>query len=291
MQQLQIYQALWGMENLPFVDLDQDLRRALDLIDAAGFDGVGTSLLRKERCEGVASWARERGTPWEATCFIRTADDLARAIERSAELGAHHLNVQIMTRLDRVSDAVALITAFERLAAQAPLSVHYETHRGRLTNDLLFTLRILDELPDLKLTGDLSHYPLVHEFPLPVPDEDQARIGRILDHCWGFHGRICGSHQVQVPIEWPQHRDWVQQFQSWWRQGFESWRGRAAEDGVLSFMCELGPPNYAITGADGRELSDRWHEAKLMKDMVRAIWNSIEVPPKQSGSEPLPIQL
>jgi hypothetical protein len=27
-----------------------------------------------------------------------------------------------------------------------------------------------------------------------------------------------------------------------------------------------------MTGADGYELSDRWSEAKLMKQMVRALW-------------------
>ena len=32
---------------------------------------------------------------------------------------------------------------------------------------------------------------------------------------------------------------------------------------------------YAITGPDGRELSDRWQEALVMKDMIRALWDRI----------------
>jgi hypothetical protein len=31
-----------------------------------------------------------------------------------------------------------------------------------------------------------------------------------------------------------------------------------------------------MTGADGYELSDRWQEARVMMDMVRALWNRIE---------------
>ena len=31
-----------------------------------------------------------------------------------------------------------------------------------------------------------------------------------------------------------------------------------------------------MTGRDGYELSDRWDEANMMKDMIRALWRKLE---------------
>jgi hypothetical protein len=272
MQRLLAYQALWGMENLPDVDLDAGLDRAMDRIAEAGFDGVGFALLRAERAEKAAKAATRLGQSFEITAFVRTGEELATQLRRAEDLGAHHLNVQVLERLDRVADAVALLTEMQASVASARIPVNFETHRGRLTNDLLFTCRVLDEMPNLRVTGDLSHYPLTHEMPLPVPPVDLARITKVLGHCWGFHGRVPGSHQIQVSVEAPQHQGWVEQFKAWWREGFENWRRRAGPDAELSFMSELGPPHYAITDANGVELSDRWREAQILKDMARAIW-------------------
>jgi hypothetical protein len=44
-------------------------------------------------------------------------------------------------------------------------------------------------------------------------------------------------------------------------------------DPTLTFLVELGPPPYAITGADGHELSDRWEEAQRMMRDIRALWD------------------
>ena len=58
--------------------------------------------------------------------------------------------------------------------------------------------------------------------------------------------------------------------------GFDMlWCKRAKPDAVLTFLCELGPAPYAITGPDGHELSDRWADALVMKDMIRASWQRI----------------
>ena len=61
----------------------------------------------------------------------------------------------------------------------------------------------------------------------------------------------------------------------WLEYAIRSWRKRAGPDAVLTFLCELGPPPYAVTGSDGRELSDRWQDALVMKDMIGKLWDRI----------------
>jgi hypothetical protein len=274
-RRLLVYQAVWAMEGVPGIDLDADMGRALEMIAEAGFDGVGVNILRPARAEPVARRMPELGLTWEAMAAVRRPEEVVTLSALASVMGAHHLNLQVLERTAHIEHAVALLGDMQAAAAGAPLPVYFETHRGRLTNDLLFMMRVLDALPDLRLTGDLSHYPVVHEFPLPVPPEDQARIGRILDHCWAFHGRVSGSHQVQLPIFAPQHQPWVEQFRAWWRQGFASWAARAPGDADLTFLCELGPPHYAMTDGAGRELSDRWAEAQRLMAMARELWAEV----------------
>jgi hypothetical protein len=213
---------------------------------------------------------------WQAQCYPKTVRDLEPVLALVKELGADHLNLQPDVRPYTLEECVPYIDGWTKLARDAGVETHIETHRDRMTTDLFFTLHLLDRFPDLRFTADLSHYVVGREFAWPVAPEHHTMIHRILDSSWGLHGRVASREQIQLQLNFPQHRDWVELFMGWWKYGFRSWRKRAPPDATLTFLCELGPPSYAMTGADGYELSDRWEEGLQMKQMVRELWNRVE---------------
>ena len=255
--------------------IEWTLDEKLEMIHAAGFDGAGVRFFDFQYAKTVTDFLREHQMTWQAQCYPRCVDDLKPIIEHVQELGADHINLQPDVKPYRIEDCIPYIEGWRRLAVDAGIALQIETHRDRMTTDLFFTLHLLDCFPDLRLTGDLSHYVVGREFAWPVSEENHALMRRIIDNCWGFHGRVASREQIQLQISFAQHKEWVDLFMGWWEYGFTNWRQRAAPDATLTFLCEMGPKEYAMTGPDGYELSDRFAEAGMMKDMVRGLWRDI----------------
>lgn len=274
-QRFLVYQSLWAMERRRPDGQEWALEQKLQMIQHAGFDGAGVRFADRAYAKQVTEFLKSHGMSWQAQAYPQTLDDLKPIIDHVLELGADHLNVQPDVRPYTVQECIPLLQGWRRMADDAGIKMQIETHRNRMTTDLFFTLHILDALPDLRLTGDLSHYVVGREFWYPVSDEDHALMHRIIDNCWGFHGRVASREQIQLQISFPHHQHWVDVFMGWWERGFRQWRRKAGPDETLTFLCELGPPEYAMTGADGYELSDRWQEAQMMKDMVRHLWQRV----------------
>jgi len=276
MQKLLVYQSLWAMERRRPDGLEWSMPQKLEMIRDAGFDGAGVRFFDYKYAKEVTDFLRANNMTWQAQCYPKTVDDLKPIIEHVRELGADHINLQPDVRPYRLEDCIPLIEGWRRIAHDAQIPVHIETHRDRMTTDLFFTLHLLDCFPDLRMTADISHYVVGREFAWPISEENHALMHRILDHAWGFHGRVASREQVQIQISFPHQKEWVDLFMGWWEYGFRSWRQRAPQDATLTFLCELGPKEYAMTGPDGYELSDRWEEAQMMMRMIRALWAKLE---------------
>lgn len=274
-----VFQSLWAMERLPYRGVREwTLEEKFAKIIDAGFDGIAFDWSANDP-DGPESIERAQaaGIQWAPVCFPKSVEDFKPIVDRFAGTGVHHINIQPNFRPLTIQEGVPYVLGMLELAEEAGVSTYIETHRARLTTSLRDTIQLIDAIPHMRLVADLSHFVVGEEFSMPLSDFDDALIHRVLERSYGFHGRVASREQVQIPLEFPHHRQWIDLFAGWWEEGFRLWRQKAQPEDELVFVTELGPGMwYAITGADGEELSDRWEEALVLQRLAREIWGRLE---------------
>jgi hypothetical protein len=278
MQKLDVYQSLWAMELRRPDGKERSLEESFEMVHAAGFDGMAIDLGASD--VATALKARPLFEKYGLGClliaFPRTIEALRPVLEMAKDFGAPFVNIIGQVMPISVEGMIPVIRRWIDMAEEVGVPVQFETHRNCITNDLFTTLQLIDAIPEMVLAADLSHYVVDREFVYPISEENRELIRRILRRSNSFQGRVASREQVQIQIDFPQHRKWLDLFLAWWEEGFRLWRTRSAKAARLNFLCELGPREYAITGPDGYELSDRWQEALTIRDHVRAIWDRLE---------------
>jgi len=273
---LLVFQALWAMDKLTSPECSTTEK--FDRVRAAGFDGMALDLgaLTLAEAEAIVPQFARTGLRGGLTAFPQSVEDLRPALSLAHRIGAPYVVVIGQEMPLRVADMVSVIEGWLRVADEERMPIQFETHRNCITNDLFATVQLLDAVPAMRLAADLSHYVVDREMPCPPTDALQSLIERVLERSDSFQGRVASRGHIQVPLDFPQHAKWVALFRRWWRAGFESWHRRHAGSAEpLIFLCELGPPDYAITGADGREQSDRWAEALTLAQWSRDCWADV----------------
>jgi hypothetical protein len=271
---LLVYQALWAMDRL--VAPEASVADKFDRVRAAGFDGMAIDLgaLSMEQAEATVPHFSRTGLAGGLTAFPTSVEALRPALRLAHRIAAPFVVVIGQQMPIALPDMLPVIEGWLRVAEQESMPIQFETHRNCITNDLFTTVQLIDAIPAMRLAADLSHYVVDREMPCPPPALMQELITKILDRSDSFQGRVAARGQIQVALNFPQNAKWVALFRDWWRQGMAAWCARhRGEDSALVFLCELGPPDYAITDAHGRELSDRWAEAAQLARWAREIWS------------------
>ncbi len=278
MQKLEIYQSLWAME-LRSPDLsERSYEESFRMVADAAYDGIciDPSADEIEQFRELLPFYERYGLGCMVNAFPYQLDDMKPLLAMARDFNASLVNVIGGVMLIAAANAVPVVERWLDDAEQAALPLLFETHRDSLLNDLYDTLELLDLVPDMRLCADLSHFVIDREMRVPISVTDQAHIGRILQQSDCFQGRVANREQIQVQIDFPQHQEWVNIFKGWWQSGMRAWRRRNANDATLIFLCELGPPPYAMTDSSQHELSDRWEEALQIREWVRDIWHELE---------------
>lgn len=276
-RRLEVFQALWAMQRRIPGQAERPVEENFALVAAAGYDGMGIDLgvTPLDKAAAMEPLFARHNLGCLITAFVKSIDGMKPVLDLAKRLNARHVNLIGQVMPLGVDATVPVARRWIEMAEAAGIALQFETHRNSITNDMFATLQLIDAVPEMVLCADLSHYVVGREFDFPPDARTQSHVSRILQRSGSFQGRIASRQQIQVPFGFPQYQKWLSLFLAWWEEGFRHWRQSGAS-GPLNFLCELGPHEYAITGPDGRELSDRWEEALILKDHVSRIWAKIE---------------
>ena len=272
---LKVYQSLWATELRRPGVAELPVAERFDRVRAAGYHGMAIDLGAMDiaQARAIVPEFGRTGLGGLLTAFPRSIEELRPALHLAKDIGAPFCIVVGQVMPLSVEGMIPVIRDWLRISAEEGVPIQFETHRNCITNDLFSTLLMLDAIPEMRLSADLSHYVVDREMMQPISAELQSYVTRILERSDSFQGRVATRCQVQVSISFPQHRVWLDTFLDWWQRGFASWQQRAKPGDNAIFLCELGPRDYAITDAEGEELSDRWDEALVLKRLAMEQWD------------------
>lgn len=285
MRKLEIYTSLWAMQPHDQTGVKLPYEQVVEMVAAAGYHGMAIDLGAGDVAQAheVQPLMEKAGLTPLIVAFPKTVESLRDTLKMARDFGSPFVDVIGQVTPLTVEGMIPVIRQWMEMADQEGVPIQFETHRNCITNDLYTTLTLLDAIPEMRLCADLSHFVVDREFWHPISDRDLGLISRILQRSDSFQGRVASRQQIQLQLDFPQHAKWVAQFHDWWREGLASWRVRN-DSGTCLFLCELGPPEYAMTGPDGREMSNRWQEALTIKGWIEGFWAELEAAPQAAKS-------
>ena len=245
---LELFKTLWGH--------DGDLPSAISLAQDAGFTGIeGPVPWNETPCD--AFFESLQGMPWIAEIATCTPPGQYLPLpHQSVESHLASLHEGLLRSLPgkpRFITTMAGSDAWEfeeilhfhaailDLEQQYGIAISVETHRGRPTFHPWQTSRLLEKLPDLRLTCDFSHWCVVTERLLLNQEHDLLEIcGRHVHH---IHGRVGYAQGPQVPNpQAPEYADELVAHEQWWDFLWQGMRARGFN--AATFTPESGPDGY-----------------------------------------------
>jgi hypothetical protein len=271
---IEVHQSMWGMSKLGENGREWTIEEKLDKIAEAGFagiSGVPTSDAFRERVERYGLHCGAGGFPW-------TADDLVPLMIKAKEQGAMYYNAQVLDNFVIGDEAIRRLKGMMETARRIGLPLFIETHRGRITQDVIRTSEYVKAIPDMRLTIDFSHYVVNGELDGFVPETAataETYFQQLLPRTSCIHARISNGQQVQADVGPDANEAQADRFFKWWETGIGHWLGQAGPGDILPIVVELGPPPYALTRTLSRyadtEITDRWQQSLAIKRRLESI--------------------
>jgi sugar phosphate isomerase/epimerase len=240
---LQFFQTDWGRN----VSWDAFCEKT----KASGYDGVETwfpkktknrlalnEALKKYDLKVVYLAGTDKSVDFE-TGLKRYTEDL-RSIASTAPVA---INCHTGSDFFTFEQNKAFIDVANQISKENNIPIYHETHRGRFSFSLPDTEKYLNEIPDLQLTLDVSHWVVVHE-SLLEPQEKNLEI--VIDRTHHIHARV--GHAEGPQVNDPKAPEWQKALERhldiWEKAVRKRWGGT---DIPFTITTEFGPPTYMPT--------------------------------------------
>lgn len=153
----------------------------------------------------------------------------------------------------------------KEVSSQSQVPIYHETHRSRILYSAPVARQFMENLPDLRLTFDVSHWCNVHETLLEDQNETLSVAIQRTDH---IHARI--GHAEGPQVNDPRAPEWKKAMEAhfaWWDKIVEI---KKREGKRMTILTEFGPLDYMPSLPYTRQpLSNQWEINTFMLETLR----------------------
>lgn len=181
--------------------------------------------------------------------------DFESQLQRGLAIGARFANIMGGCDAWETDASVRFFAEAQNIADRLGVTCSFETHRGRSFFTPWNTVKILERLPELKVTCDFSHWAVVCE---RLMDSEWDSILRVAQQAHHIHGRVGYDQGPQVPHPGaPEYAEALASHQRCWEAVWTSQRARGYNQVTLT--PEFGPDGYLHTlPFTGAPVADLW---------------------------------
>jgi hypothetical protein len=251
--QLACYKTLWGF--------DGSHRQLAEAASSQGFDGIEAAIpeqasevsqlaaqLSSLQLDYIAELATTGSYVPDRTLTVEDhLSDLRSQLERLGELKPRLINCLGGCDAWPIEQSLAFFRGAMALAAEYDQPISFETHRGRSLFNPWISQAIVQQLPDMKLTFDLSHWCVVCE---GLQATEERIIQSLAEHCHHIHARVGYDQGPQVAD--PQlgvYQQDLARHLAWWRWVWQSQLQRGYT--VTTATPEFGVDGYQYRAPSG----------------------------------------
>lgn len=159
----------------------------------------------------------------------------------------------------------AFIDYTTQVSKQTGVIICHETHRSRILYSAAAARPFIENLPDLRITFDVSHWCNVHETLL---EDQQETVNMALERVDHIHARI--GHPEGPQVNDPRAPEWehaVKAHLNWWDKVMDR---KKRNNERMTVLTEFGPPDYMPTLPYTRQaLADQWAINVYMMKLLR----------------------